>query len=161
MAKKRRAKKKRRASPLVVARKIARKLRARGIKGSFDVEHFHVDETNWSATSADFFWLKSVQPNWIEFRARFRMRSVQDVADLHEIAKEFLRPLIDAGYTGRSIAMARTVIGEDEDINEWRSLTFTASARATLGQVGDATDRWMNKPEYMGITGFAIRIELL
>lgn len=121
----------------------------------------HVDSTYWSnPDGADFYWLKSANPEWIAFRADFNRNSVQEIESLDIISKAFLKPLIEGGYTGRSIALASTVIGDEGDIREWRSLTVTNKARATLGQVGDATRRWMNKPEYMAVTGFAIRIEL-
>ncbi len=117
-----------------------------------------MDDTNWQGPS-DFYWLQSAEPNWIEFKATFYSRYMQEIESLDDIARAFLKPLIEGGYTGRSIAMVETVVGEG--IAEWRSLTHTLKARATLGQVGDATRRWINKPEYMAATGFSIRIELV
>lgn len=158
MAKRRRGKKaRRRVSPLTAARKIAAKLRGLGYHGRFTIEKFHVDFTEWMPDEGrEFFWLKSAQPNWIEFRARFRHPI--EIEGLDKASKAFLMPLIETGYTGRSIALVNTQIGEE--MEEWRSLTVTNKARATLGQVGDATRRWMNKPEYIAATGIAIRIEI-
>jgi hypothetical protein len=158
-----RRRKKRRQTALKVAKEIALNLRRLGIRGRFDVEPlFNSNDTEWGKKPDEnsFFWLNSAQPNWVEFRAKFYSRSVQEIESLDTISKAFLKPLIEGGYTGRSIALVSTVIGEEGDIDEWRSLTVTNKARATLGQVGDATRRWMNKPEYMAATGFSIRIEL-
>ncbi len=156
-----RRRKKRRRSALSVAKQIASNLRQYGIRGRFYIEEFTVDSTFWgNPTGNNFRWLQSAQPTWIEFRAKFNSHSVQEIESLDSIARAFLKPLIEGGYTGRSIAMVSTVIGDAEGLVEWRSLTVTNKARATLGQVGDATRRWMNKPEYMAVTGFAIRIEL-
>ena len=156
----RRPKKRRPLSPLKVAREIAANLRMLGLRGRFTVEEMVVDDTLWQGEKSyqGFYWLKSADPNWIEFRAEFYSRYSQEIESAEDIAKAFLRPLIKGGYTGRSIALVKTVIGEGEP--EWRSLTATLKARGTLGQVGDATRRWMNKPEYLAMTGFAIRIEL-
>lgn len=164
MAKKGRRQKKRRRplSPaLKVAHEIAGNLAGRlGIHGRFTVEPFVIDDTLWQRSKAyqeQFYWLKSGSP-WVEFRAEFYSRYTQEIESAADIAKAFLKPLIKGGYTGRSIALVETVIGEGEA--DWFSLTATLKARGTLGQVGDATRRWMNKPEYLGMTGFAIRIEL-
>lgn len=152
---------KKRRPALSVAKEIASNLRQFGIRGRFDVEELSVDSTSWgNPTGSDFYWLDSATPRWIEFRARFYSRHVQEIESLDEIARAFLKPLIAGGYTGHSIALVSTVIGDEGDIDEWRSLTHTNKARATLGQVGDSTRRWMNKPEYMAATGFAIRIEV-
>jgi hypothetical protein len=160
----RRRKKKRRQSPLQVAKKIATNLRNLGIRGRFDIEEMHIptdSPTYWgNPTGPDFFWLASAQPTWLEFRVKFRPTSTQEIESLNIISEAFLKPLRDGGYTGRSIALVNTVIGEQGDLEEWRSLTYTNTVRATLGQVSDATKRWMNKPEYLAATGFSIRIEL-
>jgi hypothetical protein len=158
-----RKKSSRRTPPLRVAHQIADRLVKEGIHGRFTVTRYEVDETEWTKPDADFFWLKSANPSWIEFVARFNRRSLRDIEDAETIGKAFLAPLIKGGYVGRSIAMVKTVIGDDEEgdtIEDWRSLTVTLRARATLGQVGDATRRWMNKPEYQAVAGFSIRIEL-
>lgn len=165
MKKKRRAKKApRRSSPSVVTRKIAASLRGLKIHGRFEVEKFLVDHTMYGRQEDDpsFFWLASAEPNWIEFRALFFARYTQDIADLGNIARAFLRPLIAGGFTGRSIAMVRTVIGDDEqeELQEWRSLTATYKTRATLGQIEGAVEEWENRPNYIAATGFAVRIEI-
>jgi len=157
------ARKPRRKKALTVAHEIARRLQRRGIHGRFTVERFKVDDTDWQPEKgSDFFWLKSANPDWIEFRVSFNRRSRQEIEAIGDIARAFMEPLIKAGYSGRSIAMVKTSIGEDEEdtYDDWRSLTVTLKARATLGQLGDATRRWINKPEYQAATGIAIRIEL-
>lgn len=156
----RRPKKRRPLSPHKVAREIASGLQNLGLKGRFTVEEMVVDDTLWQGEKSyqGFYWLKSADPNWIEFRAEMYSRYAQEIEAAADIARAFLKPLIKGGYTGRSIALVNTVIGDGEP--EWRSLTATFKARGTLGQVGDATSRWMNKPEYQSLTGFAIRIEL-
>lgn len=149
-----------RRSPLQVARTIASRLKRLSIRGEFDVETFSVEDTEWgNPKGSDFYWLSSANPTWVEFRARFGTRHAQEIESLDTIGEQFLQPLYEAGYRGRSIALVRTVIGEQGD-QEWRSLTVTLDVRATLGQVADATRRWMQKPEYLAVTGFAVRIEL-
>jgi hypothetical protein len=156
-------KRKRRQSAEAVARKIAKELKRLKIHGKFEIERFDVDQTAYAGEQADFFWLASAQPNWIEFRATFYSRYQQDIADLDDVARAFLRPLIAAGYTGRSIAMARTVQDDEHggyNEDEWRSLTATYKTRATLGQIEGAVERWDNRPNYIAATGFAVRIEI-
>ena len=164
MKKKRRSpKRKRRQSPEAVARKIARGLRGLKIHGRFEIERFDVNHTAYAGEQSSFFWLASARPDWIEFRATFYSRYQKDIADLDDVARAFLRPLIDAGYTGRSIAMARTVLDDEHggyNEDEWRSLTATYKTRATLGQIEGAVERWDNRPNYIAATGFAVRIEI-